>query len=93
MGKADALSRREDHTEGMEDDNKGVLVIPTQHIQNTIRITTDAEEILKRIKKATKMLKELGITRLCNEQNMIKEDELLFDQNGRSTSLMIMILK
>jgi transposase InsO family protein len=83
MGKADALSRREDHTEGMEDDNKGVLVIPTHHIQNTVQITTDAEEILKRIKGATKMLNELGITRLCNEQNMIKEDELLFDQNRK----------
>ena len=32
MGKADALSHREDHTVGVADDNKGVMVISPSQI-------------------------------------------------------------
>ena len=33
MTKPDALSRREDHTEGIEDDNKGIVVITLDKIR------------------------------------------------------------
>ena len=32
-GKADALSRHEDHMIGIEDNNKGVLVILPEHVR------------------------------------------------------------
>jgi hypothetical protein len=45
MGKADALSRREDHSIGIEKDNTGILVIPPDRICSVteVRIATDAD--------------------------------------------------
>ena len=44
MGKANALSRREDHMIGIEDDNKGVLVIPPEHVrQNQVLICDEGD--------------------------------------------------
>ena len=38
MGKPDTLSRQEDHAEGIEDDNKGVVVITPDKISVTIHL-------------------------------------------------------
>ena len=46
MTKPDALSRREDHTMGIEDDNKGIIVITLDKIRTTILIADDGD-ILK----------------------------------------------
>jgi hypothetical protein len=45
IGKADALSRREDHSIGIEKDNTGVLVIPPDRICSVteVHIATDAD--------------------------------------------------
>ena len=49
MTKPDALSRREDHTVGIEDDNKGIVVITLDKIRTTILIADDGD-ILKQKK-------------------------------------------
>jgi hypothetical protein len=48
MGKADVLSQREDHSIGIEKDNTGVLVIPTDWIRSVteVHIATDADIII-----------------------------------------------
>ena len=43
MGKPNALSSREDHGEGIEDDNKGVVVITPDKIRTTILITDEGD--------------------------------------------------
>ena len=50
MGKADALSRREDHVVGIKKDNTRVLVIPPEQISSVteICIATDADIIICR---------------------------------------------
>ena len=54
MGKANALPKHEDHMIGIEDDNKGVLVIPPEHVrQNKVLI---CDEGIKSIKKSKKRL-------------------------------------
>ena len=52
MGKADALSRREDHAIGIEKDNTRVLVIPLDKISSVIEvhIATDVDIIIDTIK-------------------------------------------
>ena len=52
MGKANALSRCEDHMIGIEDDNKGVLVISLEHVrQNKVLICDEGNKIHKKSKK------------------------------------------
>ena len=52
MGKANGLSRHEGHMIGIEDDNKGVLVIPLEHVrQNQVLICDEGNKIYKKIKK------------------------------------------
>ena len=59
MEKADALLRHEDHMIGIEDDNKGVLVIPPEHVrQNQVLICNEGNKIYKKIKEATSKLLE-----------------------------------
>jgi hypothetical protein len=60
MGKADALSRREDHSIGIEKDNTGILVIPPDRIRSVteVRIATDADIIINTIKDILYDLKE-----------------------------------
>ena len=54
MGKPDALSCREDHAVGIQDDNTMVLVIPQEQIASTtLQITTDANDIRNCIQDAT----------------------------------------
>ena len=52
MTKPDALSRREDHTVGIEDDNKGIVVITLDKIRTTTLIADDGD-ILKQKKYST----------------------------------------
>ena len=53
MGKHDALSRREDHAVGIQDNNKMVLVIPPEQITSTtLQIATDADDIRNCIRDA-----------------------------------------
>ena len=62
MGKANALWRHEDHMIGIEDDNKGVLVIPLEHVrQNKVLICDEGDKIHKKIKEATLKLLELEV--------------------------------
>jgi transcription initiation factor IIE alpha subunit len=60
MGKADALSRREDHSIGIEKDNTRVLVIPPERIRSVteVHIATDADIIINTIKDILYDLKE-----------------------------------
>ena len=44
MGKPNVLSRQEDHREGIEDDNKGDIVITPDKIRTTILILIMDEE-------------------------------------------------
>ena len=53
MGKANALLRHEDHMIGIEDNNKGVLVILPEHVrQNQVLICDEGS-----IKKSKKRLR------------------------------------
>ena len=53
IGKPDALSHQEDHTVGIQDDNKMVLVIPPEQIASTtLQIATDADDIRNHIRDA-----------------------------------------
>ena len=57
MGKPNALSRHEDHMIGIEDDNKGVLVILPEHVrQNKVLICNEGDKIYKKIKATSKLL-------------------------------------
>ena len=47
---------------GIEDDNKGVLVIPLEHVrQNKVLICDEGDKIHKKIKEATLKLLELEV--------------------------------
>ena len=48
MEKPDALSRWEDHAEGIEDDNKGVVVITPDKIRTTILIMDEGDSLQKK---------------------------------------------
>ena len=49
MGKANALSRHEDHIIGIENDNKGVLVILLEYVrQNQVLICDEVNKIYKK---------------------------------------------
>jgi hypothetical protein len=63
IGKADALSRREDHSIDIEKDNTGVLVIPPDQICSVIEvhIATDANIIIDMIKDILFNLKKADL--------------------------------
>ena len=61
MGKPDALSRREDHVEGIEDDNKGVIVITPDKIRMTILITDEGDLLKQKNFNATCLLSEADV--------------------------------
>ena len=84
MGKPDALSRREDHAEGIEDDNKGVVVIILDKIRMTILITDEGDSLKQKIFNATCLLSEADVQRLCKKNAICKEcDGTLTDNLGR----------
>ena len=83
MGKADALSRHEDHMIGIEDNNKGVLVIPLEHIrQNQVLICDEGDKIYKKIKETTlKLLKSEVFTiskGWIEEDGVIMKDKQMY---------------
>ena len=61
MGKPDALSRREDHAEGIEDDNKGVIVITLDKIRTTILIMDKGDSLKQKNFNATCLLSEADV--------------------------------
>ena len=80
MGKADALSHREDHTVGVADDNKGVTVIPPSQV-HSIPVVDD---IKKKIFDALVTRTETEVYRLCKEKGICEEhDGFLYDSSGR----------
>ena len=84
MKKPDALSRREDHTEGIEDDNKGVVVITLDKIRTTILITDEGDSLKQKIFNATCLLSEADVQRLCKKNAICEErDGTLTDNLGR----------
>ena len=84
MTKRDALSRREDHTKGIEDDTKGVIVITPDKIRPTILITDDGDIVKQKIFNATCLLNEADIQRLCKKNSICEErDGCLYNAYGR----------
>ena len=57
--KADTLSRRKDYALGIEDDNKGIVMIPLEQIWTLlVEIHDEGEQILSKIQKLVPALKE-----------------------------------
>ena len=78
MGKADALSRREDHAIGVADDNKGVTVISPDQI---CTITPDLKTL---IFDALVTRTETEVYRLCKEKGICEErDGFLYNSSSR----------
>ena len=84
MVKPNALSRWEDHAEGIEDDNKGVVVITPDKIRMTILITDEGDLLKQKIFNATCLLSEADVQRLCKKNTICEErDGMLTDNLGR----------
>ena len=84
MGKPDALSRQEDHAEGIEDDNKGVVVITLDKIRTIILIMDEGDSLKQKFFNATCLLSEADIQRLCKKNAICEEhDGMLTDNLGR----------
>ena len=84
MEKPNALSRREDHTEGIEDNNKEVIVITPDKIRMTILIMDEGDSLEKKIFNATCLLSEADIQRLCKKNAICEEcNGMLYDNLGR----------
>jgi hypothetical protein len=83
MGKADALSRREDHSIGIEKNNTGVLVISPDRICSVteVHITTDADIIIDIIKDILYDLKEPDLIPL--RKQYVLKDHIFYDENGK----------
>ena len=81
--KLNALSRREDHAEGIENDNKGIVVITLDKIRTTILIADDRNIIKQKIFNAMCLLKEADIQRLCKKHSICEEcNGILYDSFG-----------
>ena len=83
MEKANALSRHEDHMIGIEDENKGMLVILPQHVrQNHILICNKGNKIHKKIKEATLKLLESEVFIISKdwkeEDGVIMKDKQMY---------------
>ena len=85
MGKPDALSRREDHAVGIQDDNKMVLIIPPEQIASTtLQIATNADDIRNRIRDATVRIRESDVIILCKKHGICEDrDGILFTKSGK----------
>ena len=80
MGKADVLSRCEDHTVGVADDNKGVTVISP----NQVRSLPIVDNIKGKIFDALVTWTETEVYRLCKEKGICEEcDSFLYDPSGQ----------
>ena len=85
MGKPDALSRREDHAVGIQDDNKMVHVIPPEKIASTtLHIATNADNIRNRIRDATVRIRESNVITLYKRHGICEDrDGLLFTKSRK----------
>ena len=86
MGKADALSRCEDHMIGIEDDNKGVLVILLEHVkQNQVLVCDEGDKIYKKIKEVTSKLLESEVFTISKDwkekDGVIMKDKQMYVPN------------
>ena len=89
MGKVDALSRREDHTVGVADDNKGVMVISPSQVCSLPIIDDICKKIFDTLVTRTKT----EVYRLCKEKGICKEhDGFLYDSSGRMYALHMHII-
>ena len=80
MGKADVLSRCEDHAVCVADDNKGVTVISP----NQVRSLPVIDDIKKKIFDALVTRTETEVYCLCKEKGICEEhDGFLYDSSGR----------
>ena len=61
MEKSNALSRWEDHTKGIEDVNKEVIVITLDKIRTTILIMNEGDSLKKKIFNVTWLLLEADV--------------------------------
>jgi hypothetical protein len=77
------LSRREDHSIGIEKDNTGVLVIPPDRIRSVteVRIATDADIIIDTSKDLLFDLKEPDLIVLRKQYTL--KDRIFYDENGK----------
>ena len=83
MGKADALSRWEDHAIGIEKNNTRILVIPPEQISSVteVCIATDADIIIDTIKDILFDLKEPDLIPL--RKQYILKDWIFYDEKGK----------
>ena len=80
MGKADALSHREDHVVGVADDNKGVTVISPSQVHSLPIIYNIKRKIFDALVTRT----ETEVYRLCKEKGICKEHNgFLYDSSGQ----------
>ena len=80
MGKADTLSRHEDHAVGVADDNKGVTVISPSQVHSLPVV----DNIKKRIFDTLVTRTETEVYHLCKEKGICEEhDGFLSDSSGR----------
>ena len=80
MGKADVLSRREDHAVGVADDNKGVMVISPSQVRSLPVI----DDIKKKIFDALVTRTEAEVYRLCKEKGICEEHNgFLYGSSGQ----------
>ena len=78
MGKADALSRQEDHAVGVADDNKGVTVISPEQICTLI------PNLKSLIFDTLVTWTETEVYHLCKEKGICEEqDSFLYDSSGQ----------
>jgi hypothetical protein len=89
MGKADALSRREAHSIGIEKDNTGVLVIPPDRIHSVteVRIATDTDIIIDTIKDILYDRQEPDLIPLRKQYTL--KDRIFYNAMDRSMFLKI----
>ena len=85
MGKPDALSHREDHAVGIQNNNKRVLVIPPKQIASTtLHIATDADDIRNCIRDTMVHIWESDVITLCKKHGICEgQDGLLFTRSGK----------
>ena len=80
MGKADTLSRHEDHAVGVADNNKGVMVISPNQVHSLPII----DDIQKKIFDALVTWTETEVYHLCKEKGICEEhDSFLYDSSSR----------
>ena len=80
MEKADALSRRKDHTVGVADDNKGVTVISPSQVCSLPIINNTQKKIFDTLDART----ETEVYHLCKEKGICEEhDSFLYDSSSQ----------